>query len=275
MAGLKICKTMLKNFKIFFAVFLIATTFTQAWAMSDQEEISIGRRAAAQVERQYGLYHDKVWEEKVKEIGKELSSHGLRHLPYTYKLINMDKANAFALPGGFIYVTKGILPYFKNDEELASVLAHETSHVELKHFQRMVSRSETTNVLAIIAHVLTRGAVDPLLQVASILDQLVTGPAYSRELETQADLNGIKLMVLDGRDPYAMSDLFHEFIKHSGDKRRQLLWFNVADHPSFRERIAAIYKEIAKYPDVPPPDVSQHVISGEVLLSDASAMPHP
>lgn len=199
---------MQNRFFTFILVLLFLSASQELYAMSDQQEINIGRQFSAEVERQYGLYHDPRWENKVETIGGELAQNAIRKIPYSFRVINMKDANAFALPGGFIYVTKGLLSYFENDDELAAVLAHEISHVELKHFQKMYARENTLSIFSVLADILTRGAARPYLNAASILNNLVFQPGYSREQESQADLSGVKLMVLAGIDPNAMISLF-------------------------------------------------------------------
>jgi len=247
-------------------ILLFSLLSTNAHAMSDGQEIQIGRQAADEVERRYGIYHDPIWEEKLQRIASLLIPHMTRrNLPWTFKLVNMKEANAFALPGGFVFVSKGILPYFTNDDEMTAVLAHEVSHVELKHFQKMYARATLMNIGALAAMILTQGAARPFLNIASLIDNIVLEPKYSRAQETQADLNGIKILVACSIDPHSMIDLFHEFQKREGDNGHFLLWINVADHPSFSERIQAINLEIAKYPSVPTLTGSGPIIYGEVL----------
>jgi len=259
----------LKPLFFFLLVYFFALSPT-AHAMSDAQEIRIGRQAADEVERRYGICHDPVWEAKLQQMAQLLIPHLTRNLPWTFKLINMKEANAFALPGGFVFVSKGILPYFTDDNELAAVLAHEVSHVELKHFQKMYARETAMNMGALAAMILTQGAARPFLNVASVLDNIVLEPKYSRAQETQADLNGMKILVECGIDPHAMIDLFQEFQKREGDSGSYLLWINVADHPKFSERIHAIDLEMVKYPSVPALSGSGPVLRGEVLPDTVS-----
>lgn len=247
-----------------FLILLLLGSVGRLWAMSDAQEISIGRQAVAEVEQQYGVYHDPAWEERISRIGAQIASRAIRKVPYTYKIINMKEVNAFALPGGFIYVARGILPFFHNDDQIAAVLGHETSHVELKHFQQMYSRETIFNVVSIVAMVLTHGAARGPVNIAAILNNLVLEPSYSRTQETQADLNGVKLMVEAGYDPNGMIAFFKELEKKEGNGGGGMpVWMQ--DHPLLPQRIADVQQEINKYSLIPAQWVRNRVIEGEVL----------
>lgn len=237
--------------------------------MSDQNEISIGRAAAREVELQYGVYHNLPWEKKIQGVGEVLAKFAKRKVPYTFRILDSRDVNAFALPGGFIYINRGMLPLLNDEEEVAGVLSHELSHVELKHFQQMYNRESTLSILAAVISLATHGSARGVLNVASIINNLVVEPAYSREQESQADLNGIGLMVEAGYNPNGMIDLFQGMEKEGKSSSLFPTW--LLDHPKLPDRVAAIQKKISAFPWIPALAARNRVLEGTVL----AAVPAP
>ena len=102
--------------------------------MSEAEEIALGQQSDAEIRQQMGVYEDRELQRYVDRIGTRLARQSHRpHLPWTFTVVDESAVNAFALPGGFIYVTRGILPFLRNEAELAGVLGHEVGHVDGKH----------------------------------------------------------------------------------------------------------------------------------------------
>jgi predicted Zn-dependent protease len=103
-----------------------------------RDDVEIGRRSASQVERQYRSYNDG----RVSRIGRQLAAHStIPNLPWRFRVVDRADANAFALPGGYIYVTSGMLRRTRNDSELAGILAHEITHVTLRHGTNQASKA--------------------------------------------------------------------------------------------------------------------------------------
>lgn len=266
----------MKRRPFFVFLFLLALTFGgMTHALSDRQEINIGERMVYQIEWRYGVYANPDWQKRLDRIGAALVRHARRRLPYTIIPVNILSANAFACPGGFIIVARGLLPYLRNDDEVAAVLAHEISHVELDHFGRMYSRAQTFNWLGFAANVFTRGAAYPYVGLAGLSYQFILQPHWSRQQETEADLHGIDLMAAAGFNPNGMIELFQEL--QSRARGPLIPW--TASHPDYADRIAAIRQEIAKLPQTPapadadslPPQENRRVIQGEVLPDDAPA----
>jgi len=106
----------------------------QASWISTQQEINMGRSAAREIEKQYGLVQDQALQERVARIGNRIAAISDRKdLPYAFKVLDVKEINAFALPGGFIYVCKGLIDYMPSDDELAGVIGHEVGHVVKRH----------------------------------------------------------------------------------------------------------------------------------------------
>jgi len=115
--------------------------------MTESQEIAIGRREDTNVRRQYDVYDDPQLQQYVSEIGERLAKASHRpELQYRFLVVDSPEVNAFALPGGYIYITRGILAYFNSEAELAGVLGHELGHVTARHSVQQISAATAANV---------------------------------------------------------------------------------------------------------------------------------
>ena len=102
--------------------------------LSEAEELAMGQQADAEIRREMGVYPDQELQRYVSDIGMRLAQQSHRpHLPWTFTIVDSPAINAFAVPGGFVYITRGILPYLGDESELAGVLGHEIGHVTARH----------------------------------------------------------------------------------------------------------------------------------------------
>ena len=109
--------------------------------MSEAEELAIGQQADAEIRREMGVYPDQELQRYVSDIGMRLAQQSHRpNLPWTFTVVDSPAINAFAVPGGYVYITRGILPYLKDESELAGVLGHEIGHVTARHASQQYSR---------------------------------------------------------------------------------------------------------------------------------------
>ena len=110
--------------------------------LSEAQEIAMGREADVEVRRQMGLYEDDALQRYVEEIGLALASRSHRpELPWSFAIVDSPAINAFAVPGGFIYLTRGIMPFLSDEADLAGVLGHEVGHVTARHTVRVYTRA--------------------------------------------------------------------------------------------------------------------------------------
>src|SRR5215510_9784061 len=106
----------------------------QVSVLSEAEELAIGQQQDAEIRREMGVYNDRALEQYVNEIGQELARNSHRpNLPWSFTIVDSSAINAFALPGGYVYVTRGILAYLDDESEMAGVLGHEIGHVTARH----------------------------------------------------------------------------------------------------------------------------------------------
>ena len=170
--------------------------------VSEKGEIEEGRRAHEQVIRIYGVYEDQALQEYVNGIGQRLAKLSHRpELEFHFTVIDSDEINAFAIPGGYVYITRGIMAYLNSEAELAGVIGHEIGHVTARHSVKQQSQSAITNVLGIGAAIFTgSGAVADLANIGG--EALLRG--YGREMELQADGLGAEYIARAGYNPQAM-----------------------------------------------------------------------
>jgi predicted Zn-dependent protease len=185
-----------------------ATGRRQLILMSEAQEIQLGRENDAAIRKQMGVYDDSALQDYVNTIGQRLARRSHRpDLPWTFTVVNEPAVNAFALPGGFVYVTRGILPYIRNEAELAAVIGHEVGHVDARHSAEAYSRQTLGGgALAIGSIFLPEGAPQTAAGLAGVGLQAIF-LKYSREAELEADELGVGYAAGAGWAPSAMAGL--------------------------------------------------------------------
>src|SRR5437899_8162883 len=156
---------------------------------ADAEGLRLGQVDARRLESQYRLGQDAGVLERVTRIGKIVAAASDRPgLPYTFKVLDLEISNALSLPGGFIYVTRGLLSFVRSDHELAAVLAHEIAHAAHRHQLVMIRRSNEATFWTLLVAIISRdAAITAGARLVSV--SLLSG--YSRELARDADLSAI------------------------------------------------------------------------------------
>ena len=170
--------------------------------MSESEELALGRQHSKEVLKQYRVYDDPALQQYVQSVGDKVAKLSHRNnLFYRFTLLDSTQVNAFALPGGYIYITRGLLVYLNSEAELAAVLGHELGHVTARHSVRQHSMSTTTNLLGALI-----GAASGVQGVGQLTNMIGTGivRGYGREHELEADGLGVEYLARAGYDPAAM-----------------------------------------------------------------------
>lgn len=217
---------------------------------SDKDEIQLGLEVKNKLIKQYGVYESKELQRYIEEVGYKLVKVSERaHLPYSFTILNTDMINAFAAPGGQIFVTVGILKEFQDEAELAFVLGHEIGHVSARHGMKALEKRFGYQVGLIIASILLRYDVTKLAKYTDFLASMVL-LGYGRKNEFQADECGLRYGILCGYDPYAMIDFFKRLEKLEGKPPTQLETL-FRSHPPTRDRIKECQKYISKLAEVP------------------------
>ena len=173
--------------------------------MSEEQEISLGQKYSTEILEEMPAYPDPVLEELVQRVGRKLARHSHRpELDYHFTLLDSTQVNAFALPGGYIYITRGMLAYLNSEAELAAVLGHEIGHVTARHSVRQQSTTAVTGIIgAVLAASTGIQGADSLTNMAGTA--IVRG--YGREHELEADRLGAEYLARSGYDPEAMLEV--------------------------------------------------------------------
>jgi predicted Zn-dependent protease len=215
--------------------------------ISESQEIQIGRENDVHMVSELGLHPDSGLQRYVQGMGERLAAVSERpHLPWTFRVVDDPVINAFALPGGYIYVTRGILAYLNSEAELAAVLGHEIGHVTARH---SVSRLSTQQLARIGLGVgtLLRPDLEVVAGLAGATLQLVF-LKYSRDDERQADDLGLRYMYQAGWDPREMPGVFEllEAITSEDGGGRLPEWMST--HPNPGNRRGRIMDQVAVLP---------------------------
>jgi predicted Zn-dependent protease len=173
--------------------------------MSEAQEISLGRQADADVRKQYKVYPNHTLQTYVDRVGQDLAKHSHRNnLRYRFTVLDSPEINAFALPGGYVYITRGIMAYLNSEAEMAAVLGHEIGHVTARHGVRQQSASQATNLGIQLASILVPELNNQAFHDVSNLlgGALLSG--YGREHELESDRLGAQYLARTEYDPQAM-----------------------------------------------------------------------
>jgi len=211
-----------------------------------EKEIALGKQLAQEVERSSKLIDDPVITEYVNRVGQNLVRNSDARVPFTIKVIDSDEVNAFALPGGFFYVNSGLILRAQEESELASVMAHEISHVTARHGTKNATKGQILQ-LATIPLVLLgpAGLAGYGLYEGLNLALPLTYLKFSRDAEREADFLGLQYMYKSGYDPNAYVTFFERI--QADEKRRPGTIPKVfSTHPPTPERIENAQKEIAR-----------------------------
>lgn len=238
---------------------------TERTVMSEQDEIAQGRKAHEKILQEYGVYDNPRVQAYVNELGQKLAAQSHRaHLTWTFTVLDSTEINAFALPGGFVYVTRGIMAYLDSEAELAGVIGHEIGHVTARHGARQATRQQTAGIGVLLATVLgvvvegatgLKGTSDLVSKVSQTAAQGYVA-SYSREQESQADELGAEYLVRNHYNPQNMVDVI-KVLKNQERFAADMAkaegkpapsgpnW--LASHPSNDKRLADITDIAARY----------------------------
>jgi len=211
---------------------------------SVEQEIGIGREYSKEIEDRVRLLNDPVVTEYVNRIGQNLVRNSDAKVPFTIKVIDSDEINAFALPGGFLYVTSGLILAAQEEAELAGVMAHEVAHVAAHHAARQMTHSQMFT-LASIPLIFVGGGIGIAVREAAGLAMPLTLTKFSRGFEAEADYLGVEYLYQAGYDPQAFISFF-ERIQALEKQKPGVMARMFSDHPQTADRLRKTQSEIAK-----------------------------
>jgi len=217
-------------------------------AKGTESEVKMGRMLAAQVDKEAKFVDDPIITEYVNRVGQNIVINSDAKVPFTIKVIDSDEVNAFALPGGFFYVNKGLILAADNEAELAGVMAHEIAHVAARHAMENQAKLQLMDY-GMLAGILLGGPI--LSNVLYNGGGFFEGMAFlkfSRGAEEEADRLGVQYMWAAGYDPGAMATMF-EKLEAKNKKKPGTVAKLFADHPAPADRRAAALALAARFPE--------------------------
>ena len=216
---------------------------------SVEQDIELGRKSAAQVERQIPLLREPAVDRYVDAIGRRLAAVAPGpKFPYQFRVTNLSDVNAFALPGGFMYVNRGLMELVPTEGQLAGVMAHEMAHVALRHQTNQVSKAYLARAgVGILGGILGGGSASSatIMQAMGGLGLNALFLKFSRTAESQADIVGAQMMARAGYDPAEMAAMFELLRRQAGRDPGRLERF-LSDHPAPADREARVRQEAAR-----------------------------
>jgi len=215
---------------------------------SKEREIAIGRQASVEIEQQAKLVDDPIVTEYINRVGQNIVLNSDAKVPFTIKVIDSDEVNAFALPGGFFYVNKGLILAADNESELAGVMAHEIAHVAARHAMENQGKMSAINY-GMLAGIIFGGPIaSTVLQNAGGLTQAMAFFKFSRGAEEEADKLGVQYLYASGYDPTGMSTMF-EKLNSKNKKKPGTLSKLFSSHPQSIERRDSSLSLVARFPE--------------------------
>lgn len=235
------------------------------------DDVKYGAEAAREVEREARLYHDGEIADYVERVGRRLVAnlperHRREQFRYTFRVVEDRDANAFALPGGHVYVNSGLVETARSEGELAGVLAHEISHVALRHGTASASKALLAQLGVALLGEVIGGKKGEAIQLGAYAGAALYLMKFSRDYERQADILGAQIMAGAGYDPREMSRLFRRLEGEGGGGLPQWL----SDHPDLEKRALRVEEEAAL---LPPPRAVAGLDDFERIRERVRSMP--
>jgi len=221
----------------------VVTGKEETYYYSTDKEVAMGRAIAEQVEKEYKFADDPLIQKRVEDIGKRIAAVcDRKEIDYHFYVLEDDEVNAVSLPGGYVYVNKGLIDKIANDDELAGVIAHEVGHIVARHSIKKLQAMQGYSILRLLVAVSPGSA-----QVGNAADlaflELLTG--YSREDELLADQLGVRYEKLAGYDPRGMIHFLEKLQEvHRREPLRPKSYFKT--HPYVPDRIRVVKQELGE-----------------------------
>jgi len=213
--------------------------------MSEAQELALGQQADAEIRREMGVYDNPELQRYVSDIGMRLARQSHRpNLPWTFTVVDSPAINAFAVPGGYVYITRGILPYLEDEAELAGVLGHEIGHVTARHASQQYSRQAGGSIgLAVLSIFVPQAAP---FQDLSSMGLGVLFLKYGRDDELESDRLGMEYVAANGWDPAAVPRFLSTLARVSAASERGVPnWLST--HPDPASRVGEATPVVAKF----------------------------
>ena len=228
-------------FAVVFVLALAGCASSGGSSVSLEQEWQVGQQMADQVAQQVRFVNDPVANSYVRSVGERIHAQTpMANLPFTFHIVDDPNINAFSIPGGHVYVNRGLITSSNKADELASVLAHEISHNVARHVVKQIERQQQISAIGGILLGQSPGALQ------EIVAQIVAGGAmarFSRADEKEADELGLRFMTAAGYNPQGMVDMFHTLQAQEKSQPGKVAQFFM-DHPLTQDRINDIQSRV-------------------------------
>ena len=256
-------------------VALVPLVTAAACSVSQEREVEMGKEDAAQVESQMPVIHDSVVDPFITQLGHSMASHTSRaDLDWHFTVVNSPEVNAFALPGGFVYVNRGAIEQADRLDELAGIMGHEIGHVVRRHGVQQMKEAQRRGVGLVMLCTLTSACRTIGGRVAIDIGANALSARYSQHDEAQADSEGVLNTVHAGIDPEGLPAFFQALL----DKQRvrpDLVQAFFSTHPTDQSRVAATRRQIAQLDPAPGPDLVRDTPEFHAIQARVRAFPAP
>lgn len=227
--------------------------------INEEEEYYIGRAVSALILSKYPVYNNKALTQYINTVGQAVVVHSDRpeiYAGYHFLILDTNEVNALAAPGGFVFITKGLLKRCKDEEVIAAILAHEVGHVAAKHGLQSIKKSRLVDAFTIIGQEATqRYGPQELAQLTSIFEDVLADivenlieRGYDRKYEYEADKLGVKVSANTGFNPTGLVDFLQTMVDDSAGQSSKG-WFKT--HPSAKDRMDRVQKQIQGLKSIP------------------------
>lgn len=218
-----------------------------ASTISTEQEMQLGAQYSAEINQQLPIVQDPTVHRYINQLGSSISGRvDPRGIPYTFYVVNSDVVNAFAVPGGYVYINRGLIERADNVSELAGVMAHEIGHVVERHSVEQMAKMQQAQVgVALGTILLGQPSQVAALGVNALGSAIFAG--FSRDAEREADMDAVQFLVLSGIDPRGMVTFFNKLLAERESSPSAVeQWFST--HPLTTERIDNVQAAIDQLP---------------------------
>ena len=228
-------------------VLAVALAASTACGVSTQQEVEMGQQYSQQINQQLPIISDPELHRYINVLGDSIAKLADdRQLEWHFYIVDSKEVNAFAVPGGFIYVNRGLIERVDELDQLAGVLGHEIGHVVKRHSVKQMEQAQKANIGVTLACVLTRVCENQAVGAAIQVGGGALFAKFSRDDETEADVEGVKNVIRAGIDPNGIPEMFAKLLEERRTRPAGVdAWF--LTHPLEEDRIAQTKKIIATY----------------------------
>jgi predicted Zn-dependent protease len=251
------------------------TALAAACGVSTQQEVALGQQEAQQIQQQLPIVNDAAISRYINTLGNQLARQGPRQdIAFTFYVVNTDVLNAFSIPGGFVYVNRGIIERARNLSELAGVIGHEIGHVEERHSIELMQKQQNASIGLNLAYILLGRTPSTAEQAAIQVGGSAIFARYGRQAEMEADADGVALTTRAGIDPRGLPSFFQVLLDERKSAPSKVeSWFQT--HPIEEDRIASTTALINQIPPAQLSNLTRDTDAFHQFQARVRALPQP